>query len=270
MSMSLLSILQCLWAFLAYTFVTVAIPAIVFGKIFKKFSIVQRFMMYFTIGNFYVMNLVFVLELLHISNKFTLLLGTIIPAILTYSKINKISIRKKLLAAWKVFESIVNGHLGVKTAVFRFFSGLTKILKKAAKKLKQDVLLNWLDWLLLLGITLIYIRIYGSNLVTNFGYPYSDLPVHNYWINYLGQNQIFVAGIYPFGFHCIMYYIHELFGLDVYVLLRVFFLAQTFYVNLMILTFLKQCCKTKFTPYIGMFIYVATNIYATATYSRFV
>lgn len=269
MSMSVLSAIQCLWAFFAYSFITIILPAVVLGKKFENRSFLERFMIYFTIGNFYVMNLVFVLELLHISYKITLILGTVIPSIVVYCKINGISLKKKFNDWWKLFDKIIHGHIGVKTVLYRAGGGIGRLFKRFLRKFKEIVLFNIIDWILIAGLTILYLKLFASNILVNYGYTASDIPVHNYWINYLGSNQIFVAGIYPFGFHCIIYYIHELFNMDTYVLLRIFCAVQTFYVNLMILTLLKGCCKTKFAPYIGWFCYMALDIYATNTYSRF-
>jgi len=268
--MSILSALQCFGAFMAYLVVTLFVPSIVFGKRFRKLDVIKRFMLYFTIGNFFIMNLVFLLALLHITNKFTLLLGTIIPSILVYAKNNNISVVKRVREWSATFSSIVTGRLGIKTALYRFFSRALKGIAVIGRMFKEVFILNIFDWVLLGCFTLVFLKLFATNFVTNFGYPFSDLPVHNYWINYLGRNQIFVAGIYPFGFHCIMYYLHEVFGIDTYVLLRVFCVVQTFFVNIMIFTVLKSCCKTKFTPYIAMFGYMALNVFSINSYQRFI
>ncbi|MFQ7768290.1 MAG: hypothetical protein ACLRIL_08485 [Fusicatenibacter saccharivorans] len=55
-----------------------------------------------------------------------------------------------------------------------------------------------------------------------YGYKASDIPVHNYWINELERNNIWVAGVYPYGFHIVIYYLHMVFGIKTYVLLRIF------------------------------------------------
>lgn len=269
MSMSVLSILQCLMAFLTYLFMTVIVPSAVFGRRFRHLDINQRFMAYFTIGNFYMINIVFVLQLLRISNRITLILATLIPAVIMYSHNNRISLRKKAVDMWDEFNHLIMGHLGIKTALGKVGSVVSKKLVYLLKKFREIFIDNFIQWILLAVITVFFLKIFGTNMVTNFGYTASDVPVHNYWINYLNQNEIFVAGIYPFGFHCVIYYLHEVFGLDTYVLLRVFCVVQTFFIHLMILSLLKYCCKTKYTPYIGMAIYVIANIFGINTYHRF-
>ena len=47
-------------------------------------------------------------------------------------------------------------------------------------------------WILLGAVIL---KVYGLPLLEQYGYKASDVPVHNYWINAMGENRIFVAGV---------------------------------------------------------------------------
>ena len=111
--------------------------------------------------------------------------------------------------------------------------------------------------------------IFGSNALNSYGYGASDIPVHNYWINALSDNKLFVAGVYPMGFHAIIYFIHAVFGMPTYVLLRLFWLVQVIYIVFMITAFLKVVCRTRFIAYVGSAIYVGTVLFPVHTYSRF-
>lgn len=50
--------------------------------------------------------------------------------------------------------------------------------------------------------------------------------------NELDRNNIWVAGVYPYGFHIVIYYLHMVFGIKTYVLLRIFGVVQTYFVYL--------------------------------------
>jgi hypothetical protein len=128
---------------------------------------------------------------------------------------------------------------------------------------------NPLDVLLMLGITVLLLWMYGTNLLTNFGYSLSDQPVHNYWINEMSKGNIFAAGVYPFGFHCMLYYLHALFGIPTYVLLRVFYLVQTIYIHWILLLFLKACLRTGYAAYLGTAWYITTSLIGLNAYYRF-
>ena len=47
---------------------TLALPALMFRRILRGRSLAEQFLMCYTFGNFYIINIVFLLQLLHISN----------------------------------------------------------------------------------------------------------------------------------------------------------------------------------------------------------
>lgn len=112
-------------------------PGSSFWKKFRKLDLNQRFMAYFTIGNFYMINIVFLLELLHISNRFTLIIFTVIPALVVFSKSRNISIKLKITNAWKTFNRLISGQLGIKTALNKFGRYVLKLFKKLLVKIKE-------------------------------------------------------------------------------------------------------------------------------------
>ena len=85
----------------------------------------------------------------------------------------------------------------------------------------------------------------------------------------MDDNKIFGAGVYPYGFHCIIYYLHQVFGIKTYILFRVFALVQTIFIMLSLLVSLKMLCKTRFAPYIGIGLYIMGNLFSVNTYNRF-
>ena len=129
--------------------------------------------------------------------------------------------------------------------------------------------MNVLPELAVLGLAIAAITyVYGPNMVKVFGYKASDIPVHNYWINELDRNNIWAAGVYPYGFHILIYYLHVVFGIKTYVLLRIFGVVQTYFVYLALVAALKMVCKGRFTPYLGVLFYVM-DIFNRNTYARF-
>lgn len=102
--------------------------------------------------------------------------------------------------------------------------------------------------------------IYGSNGIINYGYTASDTPVHNYWINAMSDNNVFVAGVYPHGFHCIIYYMHAVFGIDTYVLLRLFTVTSALYIHLALFAFCRGVCRGAYSAYAAVFIFAAVNL----------
>lgn len=269
MPMGLLTIVQFSAVFGAYSLMTLVLPALIFRKRFSNYRLIERFFLYLTIGNFYLMNLVFLLQLLHISNRYTLLFGTIIPAMAAFIKFRRVPIGSVVQSQWTYTVRFTEGRLGKRTLLVMIWGWIVKKIKAAARWWIRQIKLSGLEWLLIGGLIVALCWQYGSNLLVKYAYGTSDIIVHNYWINALGQGELFVAGVYPFGFHCVIYYLHEVFAIDTYVILRVFWLVQVLYIHLVLFSFIRLCCKTRFCAYIGISLYVFSNFLFDTTYYRY-
>ncbi|MCI9001952.1 MAG: hypothetical protein HFG03_03855 [Oscillibacter sp.] len=269
MSMNVLTLLETVSVFGAYLFVSVGLPAFVFGRKLKEHRILERFLVYFMIGNFYIMNLVYLLQLLRISYPATLALGTFVPAVLTRLRLNRTPVRQMVEDRLADLKKLTRGFMGRRTAIFRIGQAAGRKLKAAGRYIGRILLSHPIDCLLLAAFLGFIIWLQGTNLLIAYGYKASDIPVHNYWINQLCENHIFVAGIYPYGFHCVIYYLHSLFGFPTFEILRVFGFVESVMVHLMLLVFLKLCCKSRFAPYVGAFLYAGSNYYKSGVYLRF-
>lgn len=267
--MKLLTIFQFTGIFCAYLLLSFGCPAAVFHGRFRKTRWPARLLIYFIIGNFYMMNLVFVLQLLHISNRFTLLLFTVVPAAWAEIRQNGRKPVKALKEETMRLRRLIEGKLGMRSYMTRLFLAVGKFLAKHLRAGAKKIAAHFAEVLLFIGLFVLLWWQYGQNLITNYGYCASDIPVHNYWINYLSRGQIFVAGVYPFGFHCIIYYLHAVFGFETYVLLRVFCFVQTAMVHYVLLLFLRACCKSKYIPYIGVVFYLIGDFFSRSVISRY-
>ncbi len=260
MSMKMLTIAQITGTAAGYLGVTLLLPYLALRKKLTGLAAPARYMAYFVAGNFYIINLVLVLQLLHISSRWTLALGTVLPFIVTGAARHRNHFMETA-EHWALnLRLAAEGQKGKKTILLRLGTRLR----------------NWrwlrprgLDIIFTLGICILVLYMYGSNTVNVYGYCASDMVMHNYWINEMGQNHIFVDGIYPFGFHCVIYYLYEVFGIPVYVLLRVFGVVQTLMIHMMLLLFLKALCKSRYAPYIGTVVYIMSDVFYEYTYYRY-
>ena len=168
------------------------------NKKMKGMRFVERIMLSSVFGNFYIINLVFVLQLLHISNQLTLILGTLVPYIVAQIKINKVNVKQVLRDSYKSLQKLVNRELGAKTLISKHWNKFFGAIKLWVKSFFVTIIRNPIEVILFLAVTAIILWIYGVNVLENFGYGASDIPVHNYWINYLSKGDLFVDGVYPF------------------------------------------------------------------------
>lgn len=269
MSMTTLTLWQLAGMFCAYLLVTVGLPAFVFGRRLRGHRAPERFLLYFMTGNFYIMNLVFALQLLKISYPITLILGTLLPAIMIRIKVNHIPVKEILLNYAEQLRRLTGGQMGTKTAIYKIGAKLRRQIIRFFRWVGFYLLHRFLDCALIALLLAVLWYIYGTNLLEYFGYKASDLLVHNYWINAMNDNDIFVAGVYPHGFHCILYYLHAVFGIQTFVLLRIFAFVQNVMLHLMLLSVLRLCCRSRYTAYVGTFAFVVGTYFKDHTYSRY-
>lgn len=270
MSMSILSILQLAGISAAYFFTVLLLPWLFLRKRLAGFgSVSVRFMIYFLVGNFYIINLVYVLQLLHISCWLTLFLGTMAPFIIEryvkYRGAFLVVLEKRL----GQLTLVLGGETGRKTLLLHFHRRMRRISAVWNKKRREFTKKSGVEIFLVIGLIVLLLYMYGTNAVNVYGYCASDGVLHNYWINEMGHNNIFANGVYPFGMHCLLYYLHGLFRIPVYVLLRLFYVVQTIVIHLILLAFLRSVCKSKYAPYIGIVIYIVSNKFYYYTYIRY-
>lgn len=267
--MTTLVILRFLGIFAAYTGVTLALPALMFRRILRGRSLAEQFLMCYTFGNFYIINIVFLLQLLHISNFFTLAGLTAVLSIVIGGRVNRIPLKQQAGNTWHLFGKLLRGRMKLKSAIFLFLGKCAAGIKRLAKFFYRHIVKNPIQSMLLLGIGVCLCWIYGRQIILVYGYRASDIPVHMSWINEMSRGKIFAKGVYPFGFHCMIYYLHAVFRFDTYVILCQFFFVQVIFMHLVLLAMLKQLCKTKYIPYIGTFVFLLGNFWSGQTYSRF-
>lgn len=268
MLMSTLVILRFTGIFAAYTGITVLLPEIMFRRILKGRRLSEQFLMSYTFGNFYIINIVFALQLLHISNFFTLTAVTVLMRILIGVKVNRVPLRRKLAEGKKIFCRLSDGSLGIRSAVSKFGEWMKSGCRYFGKFFYRYIVKKPIQSVFLIFICGALLWIYGRQIILTYGYRASDIPVHLSWINQMSRGKIFSKGVYPFGFHCMIYYLHTVFGVDTYVILCEFFFVQVIYLHAVLLVMLKLLCKTKYLPYIGVFAYIVGNFFAEHTYSR--
>ena len=269
MSMETLNVIQFIQLFVGYLGFTAGLPALVFYRKVKRFPASVRFLIYFTIGNFYVINLVQVLELLHISYRITLFLFTFGPAVVLIVNIYHIPVISYVKKVLEECRHYILRELGFKSFIRHRWQEVKVFLRVVIRNLWRLTKENFLDIPFLVIFAFLVWKVCGPGILHNWGYGASDIPVHNYWINGLVENNIYVAGIYPMGMHCMLYYLSTMLGIPVYVTLRLFWLVQYSMIAVMILVFLKGHCKTRFLPYLGIMMFVGAKYFNGISYSRY-
>ena len=268
MSMYILTILQFIGMLAAYIVVILILPWLFLRKHMTRFSVPEQLMIYFLSGNFYVIYLVFLMQFLHISCRATLIAGTAVPFVWRFIRRERGKLSGYAEQCLLRIQYVLRGELGIKSLFCQI--GQKTIGKWRAGKGTRKKFIQYLpDILLTAAVVAGVLYVYGGAMFHVYGYKASDIPVHNYWINMMCDNKVFGAGVYPYGFHCMIYYLHEVFGLKTYVLLRVFALVQTIFIHLAVLLVLKGLCRARYTPYFGIGCYLMVQMFRANTFSRY-
>ena len=269
MSMETLNVIQFLELLIGFLGVTVGLPALVFYKKVKHFQASVRFLIYFIIGNFYVINLVQVLELVYLSYRVTLILFTVLPVLIAVIKIYQLPVFAYLKKIKDELYHYILQELGFRSFLRHRFRELRTVLAFLIRQMGRLLKELWLELPFLFVFIWLVWKVCGNGILNNWGYGASDIPVHNYWINGLVENKLYIAGIYPMGMHCMLYYLATILNIPVYVTLRLFWLVQYSMIAFMLLLFLKGCCRTRFLPYLGAIGFVGLKYFVGISYSRF-
>lgn len=268
--MATLTMIQLVQIFAIYLFVMVFLPVLAFGNKLQRFSFALRMMAYFAIGNFFVINLVLYLQLLHISYRPTLILGTLAFYGFFTLRNRKLDIKALFYYLIEMMDRRHNRRVGRKT-FWRIMAQKTKRFRIAVTRwLWEYVVCHIPEWMAAVGLVALIWYLFGGSFLDNYGYAASDIPVHNYWINELSKDNLFCAGIYPFGMHTQVYYLHQVFGIETYVLLRLWGLISVFGLCGGLLGFLGWLCKSKtLLPFLGVYLYIAPTLILEDMWKRF-
>ena len=164
MSMEVLTIIQVAGILTAYLTMTFVLPAILLYRKIQNLRFCERFMVYQMVGNFYMMNLVSVLELLHISNRVTLILFTIFPWAAIYIVLHKKKPVDMLYGGFDYLERLAGGQFGVRLFLRRVRGEIWRLLKKAMCSLFRHIRANIIDILLVAALTAGLCYVYGNLL----------------------------------------------------------------------------------------------------------
>jgi hypothetical protein len=252
-----------------YTAIVVLVPAAVMGKRLSNRTLYERFMIYVVFGNFYIINIVFILQLMHISNRATLLLLYLVPVLFVLIKPHVREIGRFIVHTADVADRLTRGSIGWKTFLKERAQSMRRRISALHRKVSVVGHRQNLEAVAVVALVVLVGYMYGKNSIVNYGYLASDVAVHNYWINAMSENNIFVAGVYPHGFHCMIYFMHAVFGIKASVLLRLFAITNAVYVHMVLWAFIRYITKSRYAAYGALVIYVAVNFINSGAYSRF-
>lgn len=261
MSMELIIILEMVEVSIAYAACTLLAPYIVLRNLLRGKTLHQIFITCFLIGNFYITNIVYLIFLLHIPSRFTLYLATILPAVLAWLKLNHPDLRSFFTHIATTFTRLFLGEAKIRTLSAYLIEHGRKYLRILYKALFSHFFRHFLEWGMIISLMVYNIWYYGYHNITKYAYGAPDIIVHHYWINQMDEGVIFFKGVYPFGFHNVIYFLHNFFSIDILSILRMFGVIEALIIYLMIYILLRKICHSRYIPIIAMLLFTLPDFY---------
>lgn len=269
MSMEVRTILELIEVFAAYTACVFLAPYFVFYTPLRNKSLAEKFILCTLIGNFYIINVIFFIFLIGIPGKVTLFLFILLPAFLAWRQINRPDIRHFFIFLYTAISRLFLGEAKIHTIWILLSKEPKRRLKRAVRSIFSHFFHHIIEWGFMTGLLSFNVWYYGYHIVTRYSYGASDLPVHHWWVNELSNGTIFCNGIYPFGFHNMIYFIHTFFGMKTVSVMNAFGVVQTIYIYLMLYLLLRKICRSRYTPIIGVFLFTLPDLYSTLSTWRY-
>lgn len=231
------------------------IPSIVWHHYFKEKSYTYRFFFSIISQATIQINLVLLLGLFGICNRFTLLGSNLVIYALIMWNYSDRNFYRKFKITFKNISKAYNDKRFIEFIISKIKILLKQLYSRIFKTkgwyyLKENII----EITLLLIISIYNIWFLTHNVLIYHSYQFSDIPVHQSWIYNLEQGKLFSDGIYPFGMHGMIYYIRMLFNYDLREILLYAGAYQTVILLLVIYFLAKEIFKGKYSPIAALII----------------
>ncbi len=250
---------------ISYLILVLGLAAVIFYKIPSKRSFTERIILYFITGNFYVMNVIYLLLFLRCTSRAITIITLLAGAVGLRYLIDRKRFIQSLRNIIGTFSLLAEGIYG-----WNFFRreksySVRNKIKNLLTCLFHKHLLETLGFVACFAINAYYV---GYRFVNYSTFGIYDESVHLEWIQFMLQGQIYYDGAYPFGFHNIIYAIVKVFGFTAFTGTRYFGFIMTVSMVFMMYALVKKLFKSAYLPIIGLFLYSASNIYNIYVWDR--
>jgi len=259
-------VLELIQIFILYSVMIFGIGTIITKPFTKGRGIKYWICTNLVVGNFYIINVTFLLAYMKCLHRFSTILALLGGAVL----IRYIVDRKKVEAYWTKKYGVV-----IKLLKREYGSRLLaqQILRGTISRVKEGFIFlgkgRVLELVLLMSAMVINVYYYSYQPLNFVSYAAPDVEVHLYWIQSLVGGKIFPAGVYPFGMHCIGAVLAIVFDISAVTIARMLGVVTSFYIMLLCYLLVRYLCKLKYAPIVGFYIFSIANIMENATYNRY-
>lgn len=243
---------------LCYIFILFIWPSVVFRKFLKNKTKMFRFGFCVTVQIVLINTTVLGLGLLYLLNPW-------VVNILFYGSF-LFSIRKQLLptpARWRKLRKLTTGTMGWRNFLLMRLAEFNDWLRRLCIRLWKQIRPHWLECAFLMAILAYGIIYYSYSPLVDHSYGFGDMYTHHTWIYGLTQGEIFSAGIYPEGMHCIIYLMHTVSGLSIYSCNLFLGCIHVFIYLLSAYFLMREIFRWRYTPLFVLSIFLVAAVNST-------
>lgn len=239
----------------AYLFVFFVWPSVVFKNLFKGKSLTFKFAFCMTAQIVIVNTVVIGLGLCHILYPWlvrVLFYATFIIFLILGYEGRKAEVRK--------VGRVITGTYGQKSYLYHMINAFAAAVKRLLIRIRSYFRGRIWEYTLLAGVIIFGVTYFTYGAFQNYSYGCGDLYVHHEWIYGLINGQVFSEGVYPEGMHCIVYLMHEIFGIRVYSILQ---FLQCIHVTVFLISvymMLREIFRWKYTPVIMLMMLLTIDV----------
>lgn len=225
------------------------------GKKQTAESVVKALLVSYTVC----VSCVYALALLHIYNRYTLILALLLTLIV-YGFIKKVNYRKVIMDILRVMALLGGGQYRAEIFIKDWVRKECKSLKEGIKGFFRGLTFGRILYFGgCLAAFLILMQRRLPAFLGTYAYRTSDMYVHNEWINYLEAGDIFYDGIYPFGMHNILSALHFLSGLHINQVIRYYGALNSILTAAAAVYFLRKVGRSRAAVLIYLAVYGVTD-----------
>lgn len=238
-----------------YMFLMFVWPSVVFRKYLKGKSKTFHFSFCVTVQVVLINTVVLGLGLLHILNRWTMILvfyGVFLFSVLRGRKFRGEGVHQ--------FHKLVHGTKGPKLFLIQNIRKFKVWIKKWFHKALDYTKGHRIEYITLAIVVVFGMMYFTYGAFVDHSYGFGDMYTHHSWIYGLIQGKIFSSGIYPEAMHCFIYSMYALFGVRVYSVLL--FLAGIHVSVLLVSVYcmLKEVFRSRYGGIFALALFLTVDV----------
>ncbi|MDO5154838.1 MAG: hypothetical protein Q4D51_02635 [Eubacteriales bacterium] len=239
----------------AYLFIFFIWPSVIFKKFLHKKTLTFRFGFCVTTQIVLVNTAVLMLGLVHMLNPW--LISFLFYGSFLYCVISRIPNKKE---EGKRILHVLSGTLGIKSYCYHIGGMIVDVIKNAWKRFLKAFQGRFWEYSILAIVVLFGVIFFSYGAFQDYSYGCGDLYPHNAWIYGLTKGEIFSAGVYPEGMHCMIYAMHELFHIRIYSCLLFLQGIHVFVLLVSVYMMFREIFRWRYIPILVVALFLTLDV----------